>query len=263
MTLLHWASINNRKELVNLYINHGAQVDAVGGKLLATPLHWAVRYIWMCFYLSFRKILIFPFTIQAGSLSYCDFIDKTRCWSHGLWWWRIPITSFGSSVWTYCCLCLPFVSWSPSQQSRYARDDSTYVGCLQDHNVNLNALSTIDIFFLTWILGVFSVDPARLLASLGASVTSQDNNGNTALHWAIESRNVSAISLLLEKNTSLDVTNGKVNRRLSVEKKWHFGKVYHWILLGCNMREIASPRQTCLAGASFIAKNTGSCGPIR
>jgi palmitoyltransferase len=45
VTLLHWASINNRKELVNLYINHGAQVDAVGGKLLATPLHWAVRYL--------------------------------------------------------------------------------------------------------------------------------------------------------------------------------------------------------------------------
>lgn len=68
------------------------------------------------------------------------------------------------------------------------------------------------------------MDPARLLASLGASVTSQDNNGNTALHWAIESRNVSAISLLLEKNTSLDVTNGKVNRRLSVEKKMAFRK---------------------------------------
>lgn len=64
---------------------------------------------------------------------------------------------------------------------------------------------------------VFSVDPARLLASLGASVVTQDNNGNTAFHWAIESRNVSAISLLLEKNTSLDVPNGKVNLGLSVE----------------------------------------------
>ena len=54
------------------------------------------------------------------------------------------------------------------------------------------------------------MDPARLLASLGASVISQDNHGNTALHWAIESRNVSAISLLLDKNASLDVQNEKV-----------------------------------------------------
>ena len=45
VTLLHWAAINNRKELINLYISNGAQVDAIGGKLLATPLHWAVRYI--------------------------------------------------------------------------------------------------------------------------------------------------------------------------------------------------------------------------
>jgi len=43
VTLLHWASINNRKDLVNLYINSGAEIDAVGGKLLASPLHWAVR----------------------------------------------------------------------------------------------------------------------------------------------------------------------------------------------------------------------------
>lgn len=43
VTLLHWASINNRKELCSLYLSNGAEVDAVGGKLLATPLQWAVR----------------------------------------------------------------------------------------------------------------------------------------------------------------------------------------------------------------------------
>jgi ankyrin repeat protein len=58
------------------------------------------------------------------------------------------------------------------------------------------------------------VDPTRLLASLGASVISQDNHGNTALHWAIESRSVSAISLLLERNASLDVQNEKVYNNL-------------------------------------------------
>ena len=44
VTLLHWASINNRKDLVSFYVSKGAQIDARGGKLLATPLHWAVRY---------------------------------------------------------------------------------------------------------------------------------------------------------------------------------------------------------------------------
>lgn len=54
-------------------------------------------------------------------------------------------------------------------------------------------------------------------------MVSQDNNGNTALHWAVESRNVSAISLLLDKNTSLTVPNGKVNCSLLK----HVKGVYH------------------------------------
>ena len=44
VTLLHWAAINNRREIIRYYISKGAVVDAVGGELLATPLHWATRY---------------------------------------------------------------------------------------------------------------------------------------------------------------------------------------------------------------------------
>jgi ankyrin repeat protein len=43
VTLLHWASINCRREIVQLYIDRGAIVDAVGGELQSTPLHWATR----------------------------------------------------------------------------------------------------------------------------------------------------------------------------------------------------------------------------
>ncbi|KAH7969968.1 hypothetical protein HPB52_023101 [Rhipicephalus sanguineus] len=43
VTLLHWAAINNRREIVNLYISKGAVVDAIGGELRSTPLHWATR----------------------------------------------------------------------------------------------------------------------------------------------------------------------------------------------------------------------------
>ena len=44
VTLLHWAAINNRRDLATFYVEKGAELDAVGGKLQATPLHWAVRY---------------------------------------------------------------------------------------------------------------------------------------------------------------------------------------------------------------------------
>lgn len=43
VTLLHWAAINNRKEIICYFIDKGAEVDAVGGELLGTPLHWCTR----------------------------------------------------------------------------------------------------------------------------------------------------------------------------------------------------------------------------
>ncbi|XP_023244281.1 palmitoyltransferase ZDHHC17-like [Centruroides sculpturatus] len=43
VTLLHWAAINNRQEIVKYYISKGAEVDAIGGELKSTPLHWATR----------------------------------------------------------------------------------------------------------------------------------------------------------------------------------------------------------------------------
>lgn len=43
VTLLHWAAINNRLDLVKYYLSKGAVVDQLGGDLNSTPLHWAIR----------------------------------------------------------------------------------------------------------------------------------------------------------------------------------------------------------------------------
>ena len=43
ITLLHWAALNNRLDIVKYLISKGAQVDAMGGALNATPLNWAIR----------------------------------------------------------------------------------------------------------------------------------------------------------------------------------------------------------------------------
>ncbi|CRL08133.1 CLUMA_CG020884, isoform A [Clunio marinus] len=43
VTLLHWAAINNRRDIIDYLIERGANIDAVGGELNATPLHWATR----------------------------------------------------------------------------------------------------------------------------------------------------------------------------------------------------------------------------
>lgn len=45
ITALHWASINNHVLASKFLLESGAEVDAIGGDLSATPLHWAARYV--------------------------------------------------------------------------------------------------------------------------------------------------------------------------------------------------------------------------
>lgn len=42
-SLLHWAAINQRYNLVLFLLNQGADVNIIGGDLMETPLLWAVR----------------------------------------------------------------------------------------------------------------------------------------------------------------------------------------------------------------------------
>lgn len=43
ITALHWAAMNSAMDVCRLLLERGADVDAVGGELHATPLHWATR----------------------------------------------------------------------------------------------------------------------------------------------------------------------------------------------------------------------------
>lgn len=43
ITLLHWAAINNRTNIVRYLLQQKANVDSRGGDLCSTPLHWASR----------------------------------------------------------------------------------------------------------------------------------------------------------------------------------------------------------------------------
>jgi palmitoyltransferase len=43
ITPLHWAAINGQMATCRYLLDQGAEVDAVGGDLVATPLQWAAR----------------------------------------------------------------------------------------------------------------------------------------------------------------------------------------------------------------------------
>ncbi|CAB3400523.1 unnamed protein product [Caenorhabditis bovis] len=42
-SLLHWAAINNRIEVVKLLLSYNADPNVLGGVLVSSPLHWAAR----------------------------------------------------------------------------------------------------------------------------------------------------------------------------------------------------------------------------
>ena len=43
ITPLHWAAINNRIPVASYFLQKGADINAIGGELKSTPIHWAAR----------------------------------------------------------------------------------------------------------------------------------------------------------------------------------------------------------------------------
>ncbi|XP_018337645.1 PREDICTED: palmitoyltransferase Hip14 isoform X1 [Trachymyrmex septentrionalis] len=170
VTLLHWAAINNRKDIVKYLIAKGAVVDAIGGDLASTPLHWATRQG----HLSAVVILM-----RAGA-------DPTLRDCEG-----------------FSCIHL-------AAQFGY----TAIVAYLVAKGVNPNMPDRSAMTPLMWSaykvnsLSFYSLDPTRLLLTLGASHSLTDNlYGNTALHWAIIAKNNTAISILVQHGASLDLPN--------------------------------------------------------
>ena len=144
VTLLHWAAINNRLEIVKLYIRRGADVDAVGGELMSTPLHWASRQ---------GHIAIIVQLVTAGAT--VSLRDGEGCAALHL------AAQFGHTA---------------------------IVGYLIAKGESVNTVDSNGMTPLMWAsYRTASIDPIRLLVTLGSSFAAADNlHGNTALHWAIQ-----------------------------------------------------------------------------
>lgn len=65
VTLLHWASINNRKDIIKYFLERGAIVDAIGGEVNEILL------------LNFKTFL-FSFQLGRRDSSHLSFIDLLR-----------------------------------------------------------------------------------------------------------------------------------------------------------------------------------------
>lgn len=165
VTLLHWASINNRKEVVQYLISKGAEVDAIGGDLESTPLHWASRQ-------GHLQMVVLLMQYRADP-SLCD-VDGLNCLHLA--------AQFGHTA---------------------------IVAYLISKGQDINVTDSNGMTALMWSsYRISTKDPTRLLISLGASLNLQDyQQRNTALHWAVWSRNSNAVSCLITAGADLTIRN--------------------------------------------------------
>lgn len=68
------------------------------------------------------------------------------------------------------------------------------------------------------------MDPSRLILTFGANTSMQDRiQKNTALHWAVQSKNSNVFNLLVNANASLDIPNEAGETVYAILKKMrHF-----------------------------------------
>lgn len=87
--------------------------------------------------------------------------------------------------------------------------------------IDINSPDATGRTALMWVASkVSNIDPTRLLISLGASITLTDNQfKNTALHWAVYSMNLTAITLLLKSNADVDIKNANNESPIDIARK--------------------------------------------
>lgn len=166
VTLLHWAAINNRKEVVQYLLSKGADMNAIGGDLQSTPLHWATR---------------------QGHLSMVVQLMKSGA----------DASIFDGEG----CNCLHLAAQF---------GHTAIVAFLIAKGEEINSTDVNGMTALMWSAYRISTnDPTRLLITLGASLNLTDSkHKNSALHWAVYSRNSNAVSLLLKAGADTNIRNG-------------------------------------------------------
>jgi hypothetical protein len=98
-----------------------------------------------------------------------------------------------------------------------------------------------------------------LLRSVRENINHQDNNGQTALHWAVRANSPALVGLLMDENARLSVQDSQGQTPVSLSKELRFGQVA--MILGYPLEPERNPppkrivigerRQSFIIDASF------------
>ncbi|OXB59581.1 hypothetical protein ASZ78_010095 [Callipepla squamata] len=240
VTLLHWAAINNRQELVKYYISKGAVVDQLGGDLNSTPLHWAVRQGHLPMVILLLKCGADPSLIDGegfGSLHLAVLFQ------------HMPIVAYliskGQNVDT-----ADFSGLTPLMLSAQRVVGPEPTRFLLKFNPSLNAADTVQKnTALHWAVTSGNVSAVELLLEAGANMDVKNAKGEKPLDLAIQTQNHLMICMLTQEERMRSRRNNRLLRIMGkyelflllascLTLLWAIGYVMSlssdsWLLKGC------------------------------
>uniref|UniRef100_A0A8C3JAK1 Palmitoyltransferase n=1 Tax=Calidris pygmaea TaxID=425635 RepID=A0A8C3JAK1_9CHAR len=208
VTLLHWAAINNRQELVKYYISKGAIVDQLGGDLNSTPLHWAIRQGHLPMVMLLLKCGADPSLIDGEGYSS---IHLAVLFQH------MPIVAYliakGQNIDT-----TDLNGQTPLMISAQKVIGPEPTRFLLKFNPSLNAVDNVQKnTALHWAVTSGNASAVDLLLEAGASLDIENVKGETPLDLAYQSRNRFVVLMVKEEERMRSRRN---NRLLKIIEKY-------------------------------------------
>lgn len=187
MSLLHWAAINNRLELVKFYISKGAVIDQLGGDLNSTPLHWAIRQGHLPMVILLLQHGADPTLIDGEGFSS---IHLAVLFQH------MPIIAYliskGQSV-----NMTDVNGQTPLMLSAYKVIGPEPTGFLLKFNPSLSAVDkTHQNTPLHWAVAAGNVSAVDKLLEAGSSLDLRNAKGETPLDMAVQNKNQLIVHML-------------------------------------------------------------------
>uniref|UniRef100_A0A8C5TCU4 Palmitoyltransferase n=1 Tax=Malurus cyaneus samueli TaxID=2593467 RepID=A0A8C5TCU4_9PASS len=208
VTLLHWAAINNRQELVKYYISKGAIVDQLGGDLNSTPLHWAIRQGHLPMVMLLLKCGADPSLIDGEGFSS---IHLAVLFQH------MPIVAYliskGQNIDT-----TDFNGQTPLMLTAQKAIGPEPTRFLLKFNPSLNAVDNVQKnTALHWAIASGNSSAVDLLLEAGASLDIKNVKGETPLDLAYQSQNHFLVYMLQEEER---MRNRRNSRLLKIVEKY-------------------------------------------
>ncbi|NXW02852.1 ZDH13 Palmitoyltransferase, partial [Fregetta grallaria] len=208
VTLLHWAAINNRLELVKYYISKGAIVDQLGGDLNSTPLHWAIRQGHLPMVMLLLKCGADPSLIDGEGFSS---IHLAVLFQH------MPIVAYLISK-NQSIDTTDFNGQTPLMLSAQKAMGPEPTRFLLKFNPSLNAVDNVQKnTALHWAITSGNTSAVALLLEAGASLDIKNVKGETPLDLAYQSLNRFMVYMVKEEER---VRSRRENRLLKIIEKY-------------------------------------------